>query len=782
MACHHNQAKSIPAATRTQCGELAKRTGRWLTDYRAREAARDADWAKRDEQRLQASLGGCAAEEFLARLFFGPERIDPLLEADAAVLVTGETWICTGDVPDAAWLRSCLAWCEARSDLNWPFASDRLPADLPPPENHAEAACGLLVARLAEAPTAITLLLFRRETLREVHWGGDPSRAAELDALQRMSPRKSFERWSEMVRGRSLPWSARSVERFNGILNHARTSFCGVELAAGVQSLAVNLLDAAVTSGIMGNRLIDNLQNSVAVLGHSPAWPHPHLELASLSFADLVGLPLVELQSIAPIVFLQRLNLPVTVLELGNHRLDALSPHMGQRTFSIEHRNFMRVHDGSRQRRLTLLQFIDVTNDERLANALRASNRQLTESTQLAHQLAFKAEAASRAKDEFLANMSHELRTPMNGVLGMAAILRQTQLTAQQQEYLGILVTSGGNLLKIIGEILDLAKIEAGKLDLESIELDVRGILAEMESVYAAQAASTGLQLLFSTAHDLPSSLRGDPTRIRQILGNLISNALKFTKVGAITVLTSLANNEGPGTGLGLRFSVRDTGQGIPADKMDRLFNKFSQVDASTTRQFGGTGLGLAITKQLVELMGGTIGVSSQPGVGSEFWFTLKLERASQAVSPPLRVLPAGASPAELIAPAQLGSRILLVEDNLINQQVAEYLLTRLGMHVTIANNGEEALAAIASESFALVFMDIQMPVMDGHECTRRLRDPATGLAPLNLPIIAMTANAMAGDQEGCLRAGMSDYLPKPINPEDLAIRLARWLPLRETT
>jgi light-regulated signal transduction histidine kinase (bacteriophytochrome) len=174
VACHHNQAKSIPAATRTQCGELAKRTGRWLTDYRAREAARDADWAKRDEQRLQASLGGCAAEEFLARLFFGPERIDPLLEADAAVLVTGETWICTGDVPDAAWLRSCLAWCEARSDLNRPFASDRLPADLPPPENHAEAACGLLVARLAEAPTAITLLLFRRETLREVHWGGIP--------------------------------------------------------------------------------------------------------------------------------------------------------------------------------------------------------------------------------------------------------------------------------------------------------------------------------------------------------------------------------------------------------------------------------------------------------------------------------------------------------------------------------------------------------------------------------------------------------------------------------
>ncbi len=405
------------------------------------------------------------------------------------------------------------------------------------------------------------------------------------------------------------------------------------------------------------------------------------------------------------------------------------------------------------------------------SSELIASNRQLEVATASATELSEKAELANRAKSEFLANMSHEIRTPMNGVIGMTSLLLAGTLSEKQREYAKMVHTSGEILLKLINDILDFSKIEAGKLDLEVLDFDLPALLEELGELLTIRAHSKGLQFSCSIAPGTPSQLRGDPNRLRQVLLNLAGNAIKFTPDGEVTVRASLTVSSADSRIV--RFAVQDTGIGIPADKQALLFSKFSQVDASTSRHYGGTGLGLAISKQLVQLMGGEIGVSSSVGCGSEFWFTACFASPSaQAadVAPP-RHLPTA------MRSHWPSLRVLLAEDNLINQKVASGYLHNMGLPVDVVANGKEAVEAIAKLSYDLVLMDMQMPGMDGLEATRLIR--AAGGAALNpgLPIIAMTANAMQGDRELCLEAVMNDYVPKPITPASLALVLERWLP-----
>jgi PAS domain S-box-containing protein len=394
---------------------------------------------------------------------------------------------------------------------------------------------------------------------------------------------------------------------------------------------------------------------------------------------------------------------------------------------------------------------------QRYAQEMKQRNQDLAESVRAARQ-------ADEAKSRFLANMSHEIRTPMNGIIATAELLLTTKLDTEQRDYAATIRNSGNLLLMLLNDILDLSRIEAGKLELQTTRFAIPEMITETLSLLALSARTKGLELEYDTDASIPVELWGDPSRLRQVLSNLVSNAIKFTESGEVRVSVSLQRLARDSATV--RFQIRDTGIGVPEEQQPRLFQRFAQVAGQDRSKYGGAGLGLAICRQLVELMGGEIGYKRNEGKGSTFWFTVPLgvQRGAEQPNPSEHAHHPAAEPKE-------GRRILVAEDNEVNQRIAIRMLEKAGYCAKVVGNGRLAVEEIQRHDYDLVLMDVQMPEMDGFVATQAIRS-------LNkaVPVIAMTANAMAGDRERCLASGMNDYVSKPVNLTLLRSTIERWL------
>ncbi|MBI4517039.1 MAG: PAS domain S-box protein [Deltaproteobacteria bacterium] len=548
--------------------------------------------------------------------------------------------------------------------------------------------------------------------------------------------------------------------------------------------------------------LIENAQDMITVLDR-----HGIARYHSPSHERVLGYSLAELNGVNPFDFIHPDDVPV----LAGHLAAGINEP--NRLVAVEYR--FRHKDGSWRTLEGTAQ--NLLHDPTVAGII-ANSRDVTERKRADQELREAkdaAEAANRAKSEFLANVSHEIRTPMNGIIGMTDLALQTHLSAEQREYLELVKSSGSALLEVINDLLDFAKIEAGKLQLTATPFPLHDCVGETLRSLRLRALEHGLALRWQIAPEVPHTVIGDPLRLRQILVNLVGNAIKFTQPGGeITVQVVVHESafvaaKPPASGLPplveLRFAVHDTGIGIPADKLSAIFNPFEQVDGSTTRKHGGTGLGLAICQQLVAMMGGDIWVESEPGRGSTFHFTAAFTAAEAATAPPNARQSAIRDSQSAVATAQFTIRnpqsqrlrVLLAEDNLVNQKLVVRLLEKRGHIVITAANGREALAACEQHPFDVVLMDVQMPELDGFEATAEIRRRENSGGPRSairnppsaignpqsiigspqsnrLPIIAITAHAMKGDRERCLAAGMDGYLSKPIQVAELVAEIDR--------
>lgn len=421
---------------------------------------------------------------------------------------------------------------------------------------------------------------------------------------------------------------------------------------------------------------------------------------------------------------------------------------------------------------LDIFQSQYLESQNKIEDIIKKRTCELTRKNSELESINTKVVAAAQLKGEFIANMSHEIRTPMNAIIGMTNLCLECNLSLEQKEYLNTIQNSAESLLNIINDILDFSKIEAGKLPIANVSFDLKSILKDVESLLSPMIQNKNISLIVEYEATTPHLIKGDPLRLKQVLINLLSNAIKFTPMlGCIVLMVNVSHQVGDNVTIG--FSVHDTGVGIPLEKQKVIFESFQQAEDITAQSYGGTGLGLTISSQLVKLMGGQMNVTSRPGLGSVFFFSLPFVISNKQEIEFERARLEGDKKISILNDLE-PRKILLVEDNIVNQKLALKMIEKLGHNVTIANTGADAIEQLVNNnSFDLIFMDIQMPVMGGFEATKKIRQLPGKLS--EIPIVAMTAHAMQGDREKCLESGMNDYISKPISATELKATLKRW-------
>jgi light-regulated signal transduction histidine kinase (bacteriophytochrome) len=765
LACHHDRRKQLAAPELSGLLQIVETLS--STIQNATSNAR-----RLSVQRLAAREGTIKAaipdlSNALNAILFGPERLRNLIWGCGVAVWSDSGIVRMGDAPDADEIATCSARLLEGSEAAGQKDADHV--DIVAIDSRAgliakldfaprnPSLAGLIAIVVSRDPT-LMLFGFRLEAIREVLWGGDINEPVlRNERTGALSPRTSFAQYKQSVAGKAAPWSEEDLANARIVRDVLRGKAPEPkQMAALIDGGLAGIRDLIAGDRPVQNALLDAMTDGISILFRSDAGAttmryanQTLLDLAEISTEPSAGLPSVE-------GLLQAIGLPEDIMATNDRepsQVTIATPNRDVRHFLVERKLGLEISDRRGTLSLSALVFIDTTRSERAREALQAAQE--------------RTEHLASLKSSFLANMSHELRTPMNGILGMVQLLQETRKDPEQQQYLDVIQSSGDAMLHIINDILDLSKIEAGRMSLERAPFDLTALVQGVVDLLRAQAhaKSIGISAVFDAPP--PRWYEGDSYRLRQIILNLTGNAIKFTAAGQVTIRVLDA---GPThTDAPLVFTVTDTGIGIAPKQMLEIFQKFSQADESTTRQYGGTGLGLAISRELAELMGGVISVTSEVGKGSTFRVALPLRRSgddSHAGAAPLVAKPN--PPA-----AGAGRRILVAEDDIASQMVIKAMLKKKGFAVEVAGNGKKLLELLAAGPCDLILMDCHMPELDGFETTARILT-MEGSGP-RTPIVALTADITEEGRQHCRDAGMDDYLAKPIGMKDLWEMLRKW-------
>ncbi len=752
IACHHDRRKSLPPSQRKALGEIAQTLRVGIETAIARGRRLSVQRLNARETALQAAIA--VPENALNALLFGTERVRNLLHSCGTAIWSPKTSLRMGDTPAVLELEAHAASVlRAGEDIVAIESRSDLIAALGPTPS-CPALAGLIAIVVSRHPPLL-LFSFRLEAIREVIWGGDINNPVLRDEQTgAISPRRSFAHYKQNTLGRAAPWTAEDLATAQVILRVLRrTAPTPEQMSQLVDVGFAAIRQLATNDHPLSNSVLDAIDDGIFLVCRSGS-SDATLRYANQSLLDLAetcseaSAPLPATQDL-----LESIGLPADLLaqcELAPQQIVLSTPQHGLRHFLVEKKLALEVTDQQGTVGLSAILFTDTTRLERGREAFQAAEER-------AKHLAF-------LKSAFLANMSHEIRTPMNGILGMVQLLRTTHTDPQQRKYLDVMQRSGDAMLEIINDILDLAKIEAGKVDLETAPFDLALVVEGVLDLLRPQTQSKSIAISAVYDDSPPLWYMGDSLRLRQVLLNIAGNAVKFTQSGHVLFNVKGASAQPSGS---LTIIVSDTGIGIPAEQLPFVFDKFHQADPSTTRKHGGTGLGLAISRELVELMGGTLSLSSTVGVGSIFTVSLPLKRAGDQA--PARATDRPSAPT---APGA-GRRILVAEDDPTNQIVIEGMLQTQGFEVDVASSGLQVLKFLGDRHYDLILMDCHMPDLDGYQTTERIRsDPGP---QRRVPIVAVTASVMAEDRQRCLHSGMDDYMSKPFDMETLWALLRKW-------